>query len=134
MTLTASLAEGKLYEVSREAVVARRIQATWDGSREVLMLRYMLMVNDYNTGHITLADYKRWENELNQTYESMLESKQSLSETVRLMVAAMAELAQKELDAETAALKKQEVSVRQEELQEKMQPVLLKAKALAEGI
>jgi len=134
LTLTASLAEGKLFEVSKEAVVARRIQSAWDGSREVLMLRYMLIVNDYNTGHITLADYKRWQNELDGAYEGMLQSKKGLSETVRRMISAMAELAQKELEAETAALRRQEVSVQQEALQEQMQPVLLKARALAEGM
>ena len=132
VTLNVSVAGGLLADIGREAVIARRIQSSWDGSRETLMARYMLICNDYNTGHITLQDYETWKRELDQTYDQMLQSKKELSEVVKKMVEALAELAQQQLDAETARLRKEAVvDDYQGRLLEKVQPVVEKAAALA---
>lgn len=105
LTLNISLGEGFLYSNDREVTVFKKAQSRWDSSREAWQARYLLMVNEVNSGHLTYDEYQAWERRLNFAFENMEKVKKDLMPLQTELVKVLAERAQQDLTNELARRK-----------------------------
>lgn len=134
ITLDVAIGQGKLAHLTREASIARRLTAAWDANLQALNARYALVCNDVNSGNITYEEYMQWQKRLDDMCQRIADAKKEMVPIIRAMTEAAAELAQKELDAETAKKRGETIEQGRSQMVDKIDTLLKDSQSLVVGL
>ena len=102
LTLKVELGAGFLYSKSAQVTAFHRAQSTWNALSQAWHVRWLLLVNEVNTAHITYDEYKAWERRLDRAYQDMARAREDIEPLREDLLKALADRAQEDLETELA--------------------------------